>query len=186
MTIFVTHISAAMGAVTWAAIEWFTIKKPSVLGIVTGSIAGLAAITPASAVAGPSGALLIGFASGAICWWASVKLKHKLGYDDSLDVVGVHGVGGLVGTLLAAVVGGIAFLAADGVGGFSDDDGNTWGVGKQLGIQTIGAVVTIIYTAVVTVIILLGVKAVCGGLRVSESEEREGLDQSAHGETAYN
>lgn len=174
MTLFVTHISAATGACTWAAIEWFTIRKPSVLGIVTGSIAGLAAITPASGVAGPMGALLIGFVSGVVCWWASVKLKNAIGYDDSLDVVGVHGVGGLVGTLLAAVVGIEAF------GGFGE-----FTMGKQLGLQAMAAVITAVYTAVASILILLVVKATVG-LRVSEQEEILGLDQSAHGESAYN
>ncbi|MEQ1843609.1 MAG: ammonium transporter, partial [Verrucomicrobiales bacterium] len=105
MTLFVTHLSAATGAFVWMLIDWFIEKKPTVLGIATGAIAGLAAITPASGVANPAGALLIGACSGACCWWASMRLKKALGYDDSLDVVGVHGVGGLVGTLLAAVVG---------------------------------------------------------------------------------
>lgn len=174
MTLFVTHISAATGAVVWAGIEWFTIKKPSVLGIATGAIAGLAAITPASGVAGPMGALLIGTISGAVCWWASVKLKNKLGYDDSLDVVGVHGVGGLVGTLLAALVGTASF------GGFGD-----FTFGKQIVIQLIASGVTIAYTGILTVVILLFVKAVCGGLRVTVAEEREGLDEVSHGESAY-
>ncbi len=174
MTIFVTHISAATAACTWAAIEWFTIRKPSVLGIVTGAIAGLAAITPASGVAGPMGALVIGVASGVICWWASVKLKNAIGYDDSLDVVGVHGVGGLVGTLLAAVVGVEAF------GGFGD-----FSIGRQLGLQVMASVVTAVYTAVVTVIILFAIKKTIG-LRVGEQEEIVGLDQSSHGESAYN
>ena len=177
MSIFVTHISAATGAMTWAAIEWYTIKKPSVLGIVTGSIAGLAAITPAAGVAGPMGALLIGFLSGAICWWASVKLKNKFGYDDSLDVVGVHGVGGLVGTLMAA------FVALKAMGGVAEAP---LPVGEQLGLQLKAIAITMIFTAVGTYVILLVVKKVCGGLRVSESEEREGLDQASHGESAYN
>ncbi|MCB1230718.1 MAG: ammonium transporter [Verrucomicrobiae bacterium] len=174
MTLFVTHLSAATAACTWAAIEWFTIGKPSVLGIVTGSIAGLAAITPASGVAGPVGAVIIGIASGGICWVASVKLKNHFGYDDSLDVVGVHGVGGLVGTLLAAVVG------VKALGGFGD-----FAMGKQFGLQLMAAAVTAVYTALASVVILLVVKALVG-LRVTEQEEIVGLDQSAHGESAYN
>ncbi|MCB1086319.1 MAG: ammonium transporter [Verrucomicrobiae bacterium] len=174
MTLFVTHLSAATAACTWAAIECFTIRKPSVLGAVTGSIAGLAAITPASGVAGPLGALIIGIVSGFVCWWASVKVKNHFRYDDSLDVVGVHGVGGLVGTLLAAVVGLKAF------GGFGD-----FTFGKQIGLQLAASGITIVYTGVVTVAILLAVKALVG-LRVSEQDETIGLDQSAHGETAYN
>ena len=175
MTLFVTHISAATGAIVWMAIEWITMRKPSLLGICTGSIAGLAAITPASGVTGPMGALLIGGCSGAICWWASVKLKNRFKYDDSLDVVGVHGVGGVVGTLLAAYVG---TEAMGGTGGFEFVD--------QIQKQLIGVGVTAAYTAVVTIIILLITKGLCGGLRVSEREEREGLDQTDHGETAYN
>lgn len=174
MTLFVTHLSAATAACVWAAIEWFTVKKPSVLGAVTGSIAGLAAITPASGVAGPLGALLIGAVSGFICWWASVKLKNRFHYDDSLDVVGVHGVGGVVGTILAAVVG---LKALGGFGSFE--------FGKQMGLQLAAAGITAAYTGVVTFAILAVVKAVMG-LRVSEIDETVGLDQSAHGETAYN
>ncbi len=173
MTLFVTHISAATGAFVWMMIDWFIEKKPTVLGIATGAIAGLAAITPASGVATPAGALLIGGCSGACCWWASMKLKNALGYDDSLDVVGVHGVGGLVGTLLAAVVGSTLF-------------GGELSLGKQLGIQALASVITIVYTAAVTIVILLLVKAVCRGLRVSEEDERLGLDQATHGESAYN
>lgn len=173
MTLFVTHISAATGAFVWMLIDWFIEKKPNVLGIATGAIAGLAAITPASGVATPVGALLIGACSGVCCWWASMKLKNALGYDDSLDVVGVHGVGGLIGTLLAAVVGSTLF-------------GGDLPLGKQLGIQALASVITIFYTAVVTIGILLFVKVVCRGLRVSEEDERIGLDQSAHGENAYN
>ncbi|MCB1061869.1 MAG: ammonium transporter [Verrucomicrobiae bacterium] len=174
MTIFVTHISAATAACTWAAIEWFTVEKPSVLGIVTGAIAGLAAITPASGVAGPLGAMIIGVSSGIICWWASVKLKNAIGYDDSLDVVGVHGVGGLVGTLLAAIVGVKAF------GGFGD-----FAMVKQLGLQVMASVITAVYTAIATIVILLVIKKLVG-LRVDEQEEIIGLDQSSHGESAYN
>ena len=176
MSIVVTHISAATAALTWMLIDVATTKKPTVLGICTGAIAGLAAITPASGVAGPVGALIIGVASGAICWYFSIKVKNILGYDDSLDVVGVHGVGGLVGTLLAAVV---AIGALQGNGGEDYD----W-VG-QLGIQAVGSIFTIVFTAVVTIVILLIIKHTVG-LRVSEAEESIGLDQSAHGETAYN
>lgn len=174
MTLFVTHLSAATAACTWAAIEWVTIRKPSVLGAATGSIAGLAAITPASGVAGPVGALLIGAVSGFVCWWASVRLKNRFRYDDSLDVVGVHGVGGLVGTLLVAVVG----LPA--LGGFGSA-----AFGKQLGLQFAGSAITIVYTGIVSFVILFAVNKLVG-LRVSEREETLGLDQTDHGESAYN
>ena len=126
-------------------------------------------------LAGPLGALLIGTVSGALCWYASVKLKNRFKYDDSLDVVGVHGVGGLVGTLLAALVG---IEAMGGGGGFT--------FGEQIVKQAIGAGVTTVYTLVATIALLYLTKLLCGGLRVSEREEIDGLDQSDHGETAYN
>ena len=176
MSIVVTHISAATAALTWMLIDVATTKKPTVLGICTGAIAGLAAITPASGVAGPIGALIIGVASGAICWYFSIKVKNILGYDDSLDVVGVHGVGGLVGTLLAAVV---------AIGAIQGTEGEGYDWLSQLGVQALGSIFTIVFTAIVTIVILLIIKHTVG-LRVDESEESIGLDQSAHGETAYN
>jgi Amt family ammonium transporter len=176
MSITVTHISAATAAITWAVIEWFgRTKKPSVLGIATGSIAGLAAITPAAGVAGPMGAILIGFVSGAVCFYFSVKLKNKFGYDDSLDVFGVHGVGGLLGTILAAVVG---LKALGGVGGEFE-------FGKQLTTQLIASGFTIVFTLVVTFVILKVVDLTIG-LRVDENAETVGLDEASHGESAYN
>lgn len=176
MSIVVTHISAATAALTWMLIDVAMTKKPTVLGICTGAIAGLAAITPASGVAGPVGALIIGVASGAICWYFSIKVKNILGYDDSLDVVGVHGVGGLVGTLLAAVV---------AIGAIQGTEGEDYDWLSQLGIQALGSIFTIVFTAIVTIVILLIIKHTVG-LRVSEADESLGLDQSAHGETAYN
>ena len=178
MSIVVTHISAATAALTWMLIDLITTKKPTILGICTGAIAGLAAITPASGVSGPVGALIIGFASGAICWYFSIKVKTMLGYDDSLDVVGVHGVGGLVGTLLAAVV------AVAALGG-TENGAENYNMGAQLLTQAKGSLFTIVFTAVVTVVILLIIKHTVG-LRVDEADESIGLDQSAHGETAYN
>ncbi len=182
MSIVVTHLSAATAAVTWMVIDVITTKKPTVLGICTGSIAGLAAITPASGVAGPMGALLIGVASGAVCWYFSVKVKNMFGYDDSLDVVGVHGVGGLVGTLLAAVV-ALGALQGNSNGLDPEEYSGTWI--SQLGVQALGSVFTVVYTLVVTVVILVVIRALVG-LRVDESEETVGLDQASHGETAYN
>ena len=176
MSIVVTHISAATAALTWMLIDLATTKKPTVLGICTGAIAGLAAITPASGVAGPIGALIIGVASGAICWYFSIKVKNILGYDDSLDVVVVHGVGGIVGTLLAAVV---------AIGAIQGTEGEGYDWLSQLGVQALGSIFTIVFTAIVTIVILLIIKHTVG-LRVDESEESIGLDQSAHGETAYN
>ena len=179
MSIVVTHISAATAALTWMLIDVATTKKPTVLGICTGAIAGLAAITPASGVAGPIGALIIGVASGAICWYFSIKVKNAFGYDDSLDVVGVHGVGGLVGTLLAAVV------AVGALQGTQNGAGEDYNMMAQLAIQAKGSIFAVVFTAVVTIIILKIIDMTVG-LRVSESDESIGLDQAAHGETAYN
>jgi len=177
-TLVVTHLSAATATIVWSLCEKMKHGKASVLGAVTGAIAGLAAITPASGDVGPIGGLVIGAASGFICWFASTTVKSKFGYDDSLDVVGVHGVGGLVGTLL------VAFLAAGALGGKSPDD---YAIGAQFVIQLKASVITIVYTLIVTAVILFIVKAICGGsLRVTDSEEEEGLDLTAHGESGYN
>ncbi len=173
--IVVTQISAATAALTWMFIEWFKHGKPSVLGIVTGSIAGLAAITPASGVVGPQGALIIGLVSGFICWYASTAIKAKFGYDDSLDVFGVHGVGGFIGTLLLAFLG--AKDALDGRGDFV--------AGSQFVVQLKAALAVGAYTLVVTWVILKVVDAMVG-LRVDEQDENSGLDVSAHGEAGYN
>ncbi len=178
MSIVVTHISAATAALTWMLFDVATTKKPTVLGICTGAIAGLAAITPASGVAGPVGALIIGVASGAICWYFSIKVKNHFGYDDSLDVVGVHGVGGLVGTLLAAVV------AVAALGG-TENGAENYNWLSQFVTQVKGSIFAVVFTAVVTIIILKIIDKTVG-LRVSESDESIGLDQAAHGETAYN
>ncbi len=176
MTLIVTHISASTGALIWMVMEWFTVKKPSMLGIATGSIAGLAAITPASGAVGPIGALCIGGTSGFLCWLASTKIKQKFGYDDSLDVFGVHGVGGAVGTILVAV------FAAASFGGNADAD---YSIGSQLTTQLLAALYTAVYTAIVSFIILKLIDATIG-LRVNEREESEGLDIADHGETGYN
>jgi ammonium transporter, Amt family len=176
MTLIVTHISASTGALIWMVMEWFTVKKPSMLGIATGSIAGLAAITPASGAVGPIGALCIGGTSGFLCWLASTKIKQKFGYDDSLDVFGVHGVGGAVGTILVAV------FAAASFGGNADAD---YAIGSQLTTQLLAALYTAVYTAIVSFIILKLIDATIG-LRVNEREESEGLDIADHGETGYN
>ena len=177
-TLVVTHISAATATIVWSLCEKMKHGKASVLGAVTGAIAGLAAITPASGHVGPMGALAIGTASGLLCWYASVVIKSKFGYDDSLDVVGVHGVGGLVGTLL------VAFFAAEALGG---TEGAKYDMAGQFWIQLKSSAITIVYTLIVTAVILFIVKAICGGsLRVTDSEEEEGLDLTAHGESGYN
>jgi len=175
MALVVTQISASTAALVWMMIEWIKHGKPSVLGFATGAIAGLAAITPASGHVGPMGALIIGFASGLICWWASTTMKSKFGYDDSLDVFGVHGVGGIIGTLLVAIFAHEMFGGKEG----------QLDIGKQLMTQGFAAAFTAVYTLIVTLIILKVVDATVG-LRVTESEEREGLDLASHGENAYN
>ena len=175
MTVIVTHLSACMASVVWAGIEWIRNGKPSALGIATGSIAGLAAITPASGTVGPIGALCIGTCSAVICWFACAKLKMKFKYDDSLDVFGVHGVGGFVGTILLAVFGSKSF--AGGLGDFA--------IGKQLATQLLAALYTIVLSGVVS-FVLLKVIAATIGLRVKPQEEDEGLDLADHGESAYN
>jgi ammonium transporter, Amt family len=175
MTLVVTHLSACAAVVTWMILEWSALGKPSTLGVATGCIAGLAAITPASGMVGPVGAVIIGAASGAICWAACAKLKKKFGYDDSLDVFGVHGVGGFVGTILVAVVGSKSFA-----GGFGD-----FAIGSQLATQFLAALYTIILSGVASYVLLKIVGAITP-LRVSPDEESQGLDVAEHGETAYN
>jgi Amt family ammonium transporter len=139
----------------------------------------LAAITPASGDVGPIGGLAIGAAAGLICWVASTSVKSRFGYDDSLDVFGVHGVGGLVGTLM------VAFFASTTLGG--KEDAETYSMGAQFLVQLKASTIVIVYTLIVSVIILYLVKTICGGsLRASESEEEEGLDLTAHGESGYN
>jgi Amt family ammonium transporter len=175
MALVVTQVSAATAALTWMCIEWISKGKPSVLGIVTGSIAGLAAITPASGFVGPVGALCIGLASGCGCYWASVELKFRLGYDDALDVFGVHGVGGFLGTVLVG-------LFASGIfGGLQGD----LAIGRQLGIQLLAASITVVYTAAISYGLARAIDAVIG-LRVEEQIELQGLDLEEHGESGYN
>jgi Amt family ammonium transporter len=175
MALVVTQISAATAAVTWMGIEWVRAGRPSVLGIVTGSVAGLAAITPASGFVGPVGALGIGLASGGACFWASVVLKARLGYDDSLDVFGVHGVGGFVGTVLAGL------FASEIFGGLKGD----LAIGRQIGIQLLAASLTVVYTAAMTYALAKAVDAAIG-LRIAEIGEEQGLDLHQHGESGYN
>jgi len=176
MAMLVTHVSAACGAMTWAAMEWIKYGKPSALGTVTGMVAGLGTITPASGFVGPMGALVIGISAGIICFYATAFLKQKLKIDDSLDVFPVHGVGGILGTMLAGV-----FVAA-GLGGAGLAEGMT--IGSQLGVQITGVVATLVFTAVATFIILKIVDVVVG-LRVTDEQETEGLDISQHEERGY-
>ncbi|MBE9560450.1 MAG: ammonium transporter, partial [Proteobacteria bacterium] len=176
MAMLVTHVSAACGAMTWAALEWLKYGKPSALGTVTGMVAGLGTITPASGYVGPMGALIIGLSAGIVCFYATAFLKQKLKIDDSLDVFPVHGVGGILGTLLAGV-----FIAA-GLGGAGYAEGMT--MGSQLGVQLTGVIATIVFTAVVTYAILKLVDVLVG-LRVTDEQETEGLDISQHEERGY-
>ncbi len=176
MAMLVTHISASCGAVTWMFMEWVKYGKPSVLGIVTGMVAGLGTITPASGYVGPVGALLIGISAGIICFFATGFIKHKLKIDDSLDVFPVHGVGGVLGTLLAGV------FASASLGGIGYAEGVT--MGSQLGVQVIGILAIFAWTAVVTFGILKLVNALTG-LRVRDEEETEGLDITQHDERGY-
>jgi Amt family ammonium transporter len=176
MAMLVTHISAAVASLVWALVEWVKFGKPSVVGIVTGTIAGLAAITPASGFVGPIGAVVIGIAAGIICQWFTTWIKFTCKIDDSLDVFAVHGVGGILGTLLVAV------FAAENFGGLGLADGMT--IGGQFMVQVTGVVSVAILAGVATWIIAKLV-AVTVGLRVSEEEEIDGLDISAHGERGY-
>ena len=173
MAIAVTQIATAAAALSWMFAEWVGHRKPSVLGIISGAIAGLVAITPASGYVDPVGALIIGLVAGAICYWGATSLKNVFGYDDSLDVFAIHGLGGIVGAILTGV------FAVSSVGGAS---GLIEGNGAQILIQLYGIAVTVAYSAVATFVILRVIKAVMG-LRVSEDEEREGMDIRQHGES---
>lgn len=179
MAMLVTHLSAAAGAFTWLSIEWIRFGKPSALGAVTGMVAGLGTITPASGFVGPAGALVIGISAGIICFYATMTLKQVLKIDDSLDVFPVHGVGGILGTLMAGI------FASDQLGLFSGQ-GYAEGVtmSDQVQVQLIGIVATIAYTALVSFVLLKVVQAITG-LRVSPEEETEGLDIVGHNESGY-
>ncbi|KFN43967.1 ammonium transporter [Arenimonas oryziterrae] len=175
MAMLVTQVATASAALGWMFIEWLTHRKPSVLGIASGAVAGLVAITPASGTAGPAGALVIGLAAGVICFLSATSLKRALGYDDSLDVFGVHAVGGIVGALLTGV------FAAPALGGF----GSVTDVADQLWKQAQGVGFTILYTAVVSLVLLKLIDWTIG-LRVAPDEETEGLDLALHNERGYN
>ncbi len=174
MAMAVTHICTATAAFTWMTVEWMRYGKPSVLGIATGAVAGLVAITPASGTVGPLGAILIGIVSGVLCFLAASNLKRAMGYDDSLDVFGVHGVGGFVGAILTGV------FTAEAFGG----SGLANGIGTQLGLQFVGAAATIVYCGALTWIILKVLDATLG-LRVTAAEEEEGLDIALHNERGF-
>ena len=182
MAMLVTHLSASAGALTWAAIEWKKFGKASVLGAVTGMVAGLGTITPASGFVGPGGALIIGVAAGIVCFYSTVYIKQKLKIDDALDVFPVHGVGGILGTLLAGV------FASTELGTFSGY-GYAEGISTMLGqvsVQLVGIGSTIVYTAIVSYLLFKLVALMTKGLRVSKEQEITGLDLIEHDESGYN
>jgi Amt family ammonium transporter len=176
MAMLVTQVATGTAALAWMLAEWALHRKPSVLGIASGAVAGLVAITPASGTCGPAGALVIGLAAGVVCFFASTKLKRALGYDDSLDVFGVHAVGGIVGALLTGVFADVAF------GGKGLAEGVS--VAAQLWVQFKGVLVTVLWTAVVSFVVLKLIDLAIG-LRVDEEQETEGLDLVLHNERGY-
>jgi Amt family ammonium transporter len=175
MAMAVTQIATAAAALGWMFAEWITKGKPSVLGAISGAVAGLVAITPASGFVLPGGSIVIGVAAGVICFWAATALKHMLGYDDSLDTWGVHGIGGIVGALLTGIFSYGPLSATD-----ASPDGSPGGF-AQFKLQAIGVCSTLVYSGVMTFILLMITKALVG-LRVGQEEEREGLDIVLHGE----
>jgi Amt family ammonium transporter len=175
MAMLVTHMATAVAAFTWMIVEWMVRGKPTVIGICTGAVAGLVAITPASGFVGPIGAVCIGAAAGIVCYWGCTGLKHMLGYDDALDAFGVHAVGGIVGALLTGVFAVEAYGGQPGL-----FDGNAMQVLNQL----YGILIVFGYDAIVSLIILKIVDIFIG-LRVSDEVEREGLDLALHGETVH-
>ena len=169
MAMLTTQVATAAAVVVWIALEWIIAKKPTAVGAATGAVAGLVAITPAAGTAGIMGALVIGALSSLVCYFAATKLKHALGYDDSLDVFGVHGIGGIVGALLTG------WFIRDGSGDFA-----------QVIVQGKSIVVTVLWSAVASIIGLYAAKLICGDIRVEEDVEHGGLDRAEHGEEAYN
>jgi ammonium transporter, Amt family len=176
MAILVTHLGAATGALAWMALEWVRYGKPSMLGIVTGMVAGLGTITPASGFVGPIGAVVIGVVAGTVCFFATQFLKRSLQIDDSLDVSPVHGVGGIVGTVLTGVFVDASFGGIGYVEGMS--------MGSQVGVQMLGVLAAMAWCALMTFVILKVLQLTIG-LRVNEDQEREGLDLAQHGERGY-
>ena len=182
MAVLVTHISASMGAITWMCIEWKKFGKPSALGAVTGMVAGLGTITPASGFVGPAGALVIGLLAGFVCFNATQYIKRVLKIDDSLDVFPVHGVGGILGTLMVGIFASTELGVFSGYG-FADGISS---MGGQFTVQLIAVGATVIFTAVATYLVLKLVSVITGGLRVDEEHETRGLDIVSHEESGYN
>ena len=177
MAMAVTQLATAAAALGWMFMEWISHGKPSVLGIASGAIAGLVAVTPASGSVGPMGAIVIGLAAGVLCFFTATKIKRAFGYDDSLDVFGIHAIGGIIGALLTGV------FAAKGLGGAGFGEGNE-SIAGQVGAQFVGVAATIVYTFVVSFVLLKVLDAVMG-LRVNEEQEEEGLDIALHDERGY-
>lgn len=175
MAMLVTQLATAIAALTWMLIEWSMRQKPTVVGICSGAVAGLVAITPASGFVGPVGALVIGVAAGVFCYWGTTGLKHMFGYDDALDAFGVHGVGGIVGALLTGV---FAISEYGGTPGWIE--GNP----HQVINQAAGVSIVLVYDVIVTFIILKLIDWTIG-LRVAQDVEREGLDLTLHGEIVH-
>jgi Amt family ammonium transporter len=171
MAQLVTQVATAAAAFAWMMVEWIKRGKPTAIGIATGAVAGLVAVTPASGSVGPMGSIAIGIAAGVVCYWASTSLKKALGYDDSFDVFGVHGVGGIVGALLT----GVFAISADGAEMIKN----------QVSGQVISVIVTIVWSGVVAFIAIKIADVCCGGIRSSEDDETEGLDLADHGEDGY-
>ena len=177
MAMAVTQIAAAAAALSWMFVEWAAKGKPSVLGIISGAVAGLVAITPASGFVAPGGALIIGLVAGAVCWWAATALKRSMGYDDSLDAFGVHGIGGIIGAILTGVF-AVSAVGGEGKGGLVD------GNAAQVLTQLYGVAIVIVYDAVATFVIAKAIDLAIG-LRVDADTEREGLDLNLHGEVVH-
>ena len=186
MAMLVTHLSAATASLVWMFIEWRKTGKPGLVGIVTGTIAGLATITPASGAVGPMGAIIIGATAGIVCYFACGLIKEKLGIDDSLDVAAVHGVGGILGTLMVSYLGQTGVLGGQGISRHGEDgDGAYFTWTEQLSVQAQGCLAAVALSVVATFIIVKIVGALTGGIRVTEDDETKGLDQAAHGENGY-
>ena len=176
MALLVTQVATATAAFTWMIVEWIKTGKPTAVGIATGAVAGLVAITPASGSAGPIGALVIGFASGVVCYFCATSMKKALGYDDSLDVFGVHGIGGIVGAVLTGI------CAAESMGGAGME---LESMGGQVVAQIKSVIVTIVWSGVVSFIAFKIAGLLTGGCRVNDDEEDQGLDLNSHGESGY-
>jgi len=172
MAQLVTQVCTATAAFTWMLVEWAIKGKPTAVGLATGAVAGLVAITPASGSVGPMGAIAIGVAAGVVCYWGSTSLKNALGYDDSFDVFGVHGIGGIVGALLTGVFGFNAVTGAEELQ-------------NKITGQLVSVIVTIIWSAVAAAIAYGIANILCGGCRSDEDNETEGLDVTEHGEDGY-